>query len=160
MSYDNDALARLESRIEIEELKARYFRYLDTKNWTGLRSVYTDDATFTARGVVHRGADAVVAFIESQLRPDVTSIHHGHMPEIEITNDRATAIWAMEDTINRPDGTGFHGCGHYHDRYERTADGWKIAESTLSRLVFEPAAGRLADDERRPPELANRATPA
>ncbi|MBI0293347.1 nuclear transport factor 2 family protein [Streptomyces sp. PRKS01-29] len=41
--------------------------------------------------------------------PDLTgaapSVHHGHMPEIEITGpDTASGIWAMEDLLTFPAG--------------------------------------------------------
>jgi hypothetical protein len=34
---------------QIKQLKARYFRCMDTKDWAGLRSVFCDDAVFDAR---------------------------------------------------------------------------------------------------------------
>ena len=68
----------------------------------------------------------------------VNTVHHGHMPEIDILSDtEATGIWAMEDKLWWPEGaplTAMHGYGHYHERYVRTDDGWRIARTTLTRL--------------------------
>ena len=43
-------IERLTALEEIKELKARYFRCLDTKDWAGLQAVFSDDAEFDMRG--------------------------------------------------------------------------------------------------------------
>ena len=48
----------------IKQLKARYFRTMDTKDWAGMRQVFTDDVvmdTTDSGGGVVTGADAFVA---------------------------------------------------------------------------------------------------
>ena len=54
-------------------------------------------------------------------------MHHGHMPEIELTSDTtATGIWAMEDHLWWPEGSALqhlHGYGHYHETYVKLAGG-------------------------------------
>ena len=45
----------------IKQLKARYFRTMDTKDWAGMRQVFTDDVvvdTTDSGGGVFTGADA------------------------------------------------------------------------------------------------------
>ena len=47
----------------IKQLKARYFRTMDTKDWAGMRQVFTDDVvmdTTDSGGGVVTGADAFV----------------------------------------------------------------------------------------------------
>ena len=45
-----------------------------------------------------------MAFLEPVLQ-DVVTVHHGHMPEIELTSPTtARGIWAMEDMLRYPDG--------------------------------------------------------
>jgi uncharacterized protein (TIGR02246 family) len=122
----------------IRQLKARYFRTMDTKDWDAMRRVFTDDAvvdTTASGGGVVSGADAFMAFLREVLAGAVT-VHHGHMPEIELTSPTtATGIWALNDIIVFPDGTRLDGYGHYHETYEKGADGaWRIASSTLTRL--------------------------
>src|SRR5271163_4832520 len=49
----------------IKQLKARYCRYLDTKDWAAWRSIFTDDFlsdTSEAGGKLIAGADDFVAF--------------------------------------------------------------------------------------------------
>jgi uncharacterized protein (TIGR02246 family) len=130
----------------IRQLKARYFRTMDTKDWAGMRGVFTDDVvmdTTASGGGVVEGADAFLAFLEPTLR-DVLTVHHGHMPEIELTSPTtATGIWSMEDMLRWPDGTEMHAYGHYHETYEKSDGNWRIKSSTLTRLRqdFTPAPG-------------------
>ena len=73
----------------IRQLKARYFRTMDTKDWDGMRQVFTDDVvmdTTEAGGGLVTGADEFMAFLREALDGAVT-VHQGHMPEIELTSD-------------------------------------------------------------------------
>ena len=128
----------------IRQLKARYFRMMDTKDWAGMRKVFADDVRMEVEdegGVIHEGADDFMVFLTGVLEGVVTT-HHGHMPEIEITSPTtATGIWAMEDMLRWPDGTEMHGYGHYHETYVKIDGEWKIKSSHLTRLRtdFTPA---------------------
>ena len=124
----------------IKRLKARYFRTMDTKDWVGMREVFTDDVvvdTTESGGGVIVGADAFMAFLRETLA-DVVTVHHGHMPEIELTSaTTATGIWALQDILKWPNGAELHGYGHYHENYLKTGDEWRIASTTLTRLHME-----------------------
>ncbi len=148
-----DLVQRLEAIEEIKQLKARYFRCLDTKDWEAFADVFTPDARMDMSGEVRGGSDegvttgsrAIAAFVRRMVG-DVTTVHHGHTPEIEVTSpSTATGVWAMEDKLRWPDGAplaAMHGYGHYHDRYEMADGGWRIKSTTLTRLRvdFEPGA--------------------
>jgi hypothetical protein len=124
----------------IKQLKARYFRTMDTKDWTAMRQVFTDDVvidTTGSGGPVVVGADEFLAYVQTRLE-DAVTVHHGHMPEIEITSpSTARGIWALQDVILQPDGSRMQGYGHYHETYELVGDAWKIKSSTLTRLHLE-----------------------
>jgi uncharacterized protein (TIGR02246 family) len=121
----------------IRQLKARYFRTMDTKDWDGMREVFTDDVivdTSAAGGNVVSGADGFIEFLKETLRGAVT-VHQGHMPEIELTSPTtATGIWALNDLVIWPNGTRLDGYGHYHETYEKVGDEWLIKTSELTRL--------------------------
>ena len=121
----------------IKQLKARYFRMMDTKDWDGMRQVFADDVlidTTDSGGRVVEGADDFMAGLRGLLA-DVVTVHHGHMPEIELTSPTtATGIWAMEDWLRWPDGMELHGAGHYHETYEKIDGHWRIKAMTLTRL--------------------------
>ena len=124
----------------IRRLKARYFRTMDTKDWAGMRQVFTDDVvidTSEAGGDLISGADAFMAFLHEALG-GATTVHQGHMPEIDITSDTtATGIWALNDIVIWPNGVRLDGYGHYHETYEKVGDDWKIASSKLTRLLTD-----------------------
>jgi len=126
----------------IKQLKARYFRTMDTKDWSAMRRLFTDDVvmdTTESGGGVVMGADVFMAFLQQALAEALT-VHHGHMPEITLTSPTtATGIWALHDEIEWPDGTRMQGDGHYHETYELVAGEWRIASSTLTRLRMDLA---------------------
>lgn len=121
----------------IKQLKARYFRLMDTKDWDGFRACFTDDVVVdvSADGAgVFEGLDAFLDMLVPTMT-NVVSAHHGHMPEIEITSDAtATGIWAMEDNLTFGENMSLHGFGHYHETYRKVDGAWKIASTRLTRL--------------------------
>jgi hypothetical protein len=124
---------------EIRNLKARYFRYLDTRRWQDLRGLLTDDFTGDFGASDEEQFASPEAFIEGLQRnlKDATTVHHGHMPEIEVHNaDQASAIWAMEDIVHTPEYE-LHGYGHYVDEYRRVDGKWCIDRSRLTRLKLD-----------------------
>lgn len=128
--------------LAIHTLKARYFRCIDTRDWAALRTLFTPDATlhFTEAQDAPLGLEASISFIASGMEGS-TSVHHGHMPEIEIVSPvAASGIWAMEDRLwwqpgstSRLGLTTLHGCGHYYETYARDDAGWRIRSLRLVR---------------------------
>ena len=117
---------------------------MDTKDWAGWRQLFTDDliantdsgpakADGSHRHPEIADADRFVSFVIEALG-DRPTVHHCHMPEIEILSDeRARGIWAMEDVVQFPTGM-LHGYGHYREEYRQDHDGeWRIARLHLTR---------------------------
>nr|WP_231377838.1 nuclear transport factor 2 family protein [Sphingobium sp. JAI105] len=128
---------------EIKQLKARYFRCVDGKDWDGFRAVFAADAAFDISndrpGCILIGPDSIAEAASTPLTGCI-SIHHGHCPEIEVISETtATGIWAMEDMLRwdaqsaRPNRT-LHGYGHYHETYVKQDGGWRIQSLKLVRL--------------------------
>lgn len=147
-----DQVAILLAKTEIAELKARYCRAVDSKDWVLYRSIFADEGSFDITTDMPEGGlfDDPDAFVENARNglTGVVSVHHVHNPEIEVTSDRtAKAIWAMEDMLEWSDDSGapgqkLHGMGHYIETYEKVGGRWVIKTLTLSRLRrdFTPAA--------------------
>ena len=142
-------IERLLAIEEIKQLKARYFRCIDTKAFEELRTVFAEDAVFDFREALHdpllgyaegvdptppvEGLDNIVDAVGDALKV-AQSVHQGHMPEIELTSDTtAKGIWPMEDYVLNGDFE-FRGYGHYRETYEKTPDGWRIKTSLITRL--------------------------
>jgi len=121
----------------IRQLKARYFRTMDTRDWASMRRVFSDDVvvdTTDSGGTVITGADEFMSFLQQTLA-GVISVHHGHMPEIELTSaTTAQGIWAMEDMLRWSDGRELHGYGYYHESYVKIDGAWYISRLKLTRL--------------------------
>ena len=143
-----DATERLQAVEEIKALKARYFRCIDTKDWEGFRSVFADDAVMDMTEAqagpdagITRGADAICAHVRSTMER-FDSVHHGHMPEIDVTGpSTASGVWAMDDELFWTSRGGqarrMHGWGHYHETYAKVSDHWLIVSTRLTRLRVE-----------------------
>lgn len=124
---------------ELKQLKARYCRLLDAKDWTAWRQLFTDDFvsdTSGAGGTVVEGADAFVDFTRRQLgKPSQVTAHQVHSPELElVSRTAARGVWALEDVVRLAPGVNLRGYGHYHETYEKRDGRWYIASSTLTRL--------------------------
>jgi hypothetical protein len=149
-----DASTTLLAMEDIKRLKGQYFRFMDTKDWASLRTVFCDDATFDARASlsidgngdsgraaesndwIYHGGDVIAAFIQGAVGASRT-VHHGHCHEIEILSDtEARGVIAMEDQIWDEAGAvvTLHGCGHYHETYRKVDGQWRIHTSRITRL--------------------------
>ena len=125
----------------IKQLKARYFRTMDTKDWAGMRQVFTDDVivdTTASGGGIVTGADAFVEFLQATLDGAVT-VHHGHMPEIDVTSP-ATATRDLgapgRHSLARRDPP-CTGTATITRPTAKSAAEWRIASSTLTRLHMD-----------------------
>ena len=140
---------RLAACFAISQVKARYCRFLDTKNWDAYGALFTEDFELdvsegTSQPLI-RGRDAALQMIRGAVGAARTA-HQVHNPEIEfVGRDEAHVIWAMQDRVQwdaeraaRLGGvTGLTGYGHYHERYVRQNGEWKIAASKLTRLHLD-----------------------
>jgi hypothetical protein len=149
---------------EIKHLKARYFRHLDSKRWEAWTEVFTEDLEFVyvdpsvqnvpaeaqrlANGQAQVGRDLLVAFVSASMER-VTTVHHGHMPEIAFVDaDTATGRWGLTNhcEFTAADGSNqwSHGYGHYDDVYVRTGAGWRIRRCEFYRRDMDaPALGAM-----------------
>ena len=133
---------------QIKQLKARYFRLMDTKQWDEFAELWARDAVAGRGDAALRGRQAIVDYIVGQSERART-VHHGHMPEIEVLPDgTARGIFAMFDSYEERAGDppkGFTGYGHYHDTFVVEDGSWRIASTVLKRLRIVPMPGGLPD---------------
>jgi len=141
-----DIVGELEA---IKQLKARYCRFLDTKDVVAWRALFADDVVGAVDLAVSTGGadprttpplEGVEQFASMVLAvvADAATMHHCHTPEITLTSDMtATGIWAMEDRLVYPDGRRVVGAGHYHETYEKRDGSWRIKSLHLTRTFFE-----------------------
>jgi hypothetical protein len=132
----------------IRRLKARYCRFLDTKDYEAWKALFAPDVVVKLDMAISTGG------ADGQTAPDLNGLdefvpvvlggvehaqtkHHVHTPEIDLTsNTTASAIWAMEDLLLFPDGGELFGAGHYHETYEKRDGGWVITSLHLTRTIL------------------------
>lgn len=134
----------------IKQLKARYCRYIDTKDWEGLRSVFADDAV-SGPGIGVEGGEPTVGAAKivdrvERVLGSAQTVHRVFMPEIEIISaEEARAVWAFEDRlwgwVSSPATMGallnLQGFGRYHETYVKQDGCWRIATTRIHRLRME-----------------------
>lgn len=151
------AFKNLQQFLDLEDikiLKSRYCRYIDTKRWEDLNSIFTSDVRFDGFASAPTGSDGrdFIKGVSGRLAEAFTK-HHCHTPEINFTSENtARGIWSMSDYMEWPDAIGLDdapqsrglfGFGYYEEDYRREADGnWRMSFLRLVRTRLVP----LADD--------------
>ncbi|MFC4000150.1 nuclear transport factor 2 family protein [Prauserella oleivorans] len=134
-----EQVRRLVAIEEIKQLKARYFRAVDLKLWDEFAQLFTADlqidfAESTSKPMTRE------QFVDSARRhfDGAMSVHHGHMPEIEIIDEtHARGVWPMFDLVETPEDSTYQshtGYGHYREEYRKEDGRWKICRTQLTRL--------------------------
>ncbi|WP_199255138.1 nuclear transport factor 2 family protein [Mycolicibacterium mengxianglii] len=126
-------------RENIERVKYRYLRALDTKHWADFADTLTEDvvgAYGSSVGEEHHftDRDALVEYMRASLPANVITEHRVTHPEIVVDGDSATGTWYLQDRVIVADfDFMLIGAAFYEDTYRRTADGWKIASTGYQR---------------------------
>lgn len=133
----------------IEELKYRYLRAVDTRDWAAFADTVTDDveagygSKVGGKALNFTGRDALIEYLSGAMVSTMATEHRVDHPIIEIDGDEATGSWYLQDKVMIPEyDVLIIGAAFYTDTYRRTADGWRIAATGYER-TFE-ATGTLS----------------
>jgi len=150
-----DRLQELLDYKDIVELKARFGRLADVKDWEGFKDCFAPDATFDlGMGQLMQGAETYAYAVRDMLE-GATSLHRFSMPEITFHGpDEASGIWVLHDYNEwQPDPVtgercGYNGHGREYETYRRFDGGWKITSwrlryDRLDPLPREPLPGSI-----------------
>lgn len=119
---------------QIKQLKYRYLRTLDLKQWDEYAECFLPEVTCDYAGLVFEDRDALVDYMRENLGEGLISMHHAHHPEIAVDGDEATGQWYLEDKVIVPElDFVLEGAAFYSDRYVRTPHGWRIAHTGYRR---------------------------
>jgi bile-acid 7alpha-dehydratase len=132
----------LEDIEAIKQLKAKYFRCLDNKQWDELSDCFTEHATtHYADGEYQlNGRDQIMTFLKAGLgRSSFFGFHQGHHPEIElITETTAKGAWSSHYYMIDTDQQLTMQCGcFYHDTFEKEGGRWRISSVGYTRIFEE-----------------------
>jgi len=149
------AAERLTAIEAIRNLKAKYWRGVDTADGALVRSILASDCVLDYMGcctdpvtgkdhmpqmnIVLRGRDSWQT--ENLEGPRIVTVHQGHQAEIEVTGETtANGLWVFTDRFFIPPGgpfTRLTGYGHYHETYAVEGGAWKLKTTRITRLWVE-----------------------
>ena len=144
-SHPDPAVQQLLDLEAIKQLKARYFRFIDTKDWAAFRDLFTDDCKhyLPQESPTPFMTNAEYFPMLREMLDPGTTVHHGHMPEITFLSDsEAEGIWSMDDyvQVDPPSGrVSIKGYGYYRETYRKGDDGcWRISSKHNDRIRVDP----------------------
>jgi SnoaL-like domain len=134
-----------EDLVEIEAIKNvkyRYLRAVDTRDWELLATTLTDDActAYSSGKLSFEGRDAIIEFLRTSMpAKDMLTSHKVHQPEIELTSPTtAKARWGLEDVvIVVPANLTIRGAAIYEDDMVKVNGEWRISRTGYHRLYEE-----------------------
>ena len=122
---------------EICQLKYRYLRTLDTKQWEEFEECFVPEATGDYNGLVFDDRAALVDYMRTNVGEGLVTLHQAHHPEIVVDGDTAEATWYLHDKVFVPEyDVAIEGAAFYRDRYVRTPEGWRLSHVGYER-TFE-----------------------
>jgi hypothetical protein len=124
---------------EIQQVKYRYLRALDTKHWDEFADTLTEDIVGDYGGSLGEehhftDRDSLVEFMRTSMPANVITEHRVTHPEITVNGDEANGTWYLQDRVIVPEfNFMLFGAAFYDDRYRRTPDGWRISATGYER---------------------------
>lgn len=138
MATTEQLLQQLLQTEAIKQLKYRYFRLLDMKQFDALAELMTEDVTtsYDNGRNAFENRDQAIAFFSENMAKTLYHQHHGHHPEITFQDENnASGIWHFEDTVFATEvSVVIRGAGIYYDEYVKQDGEWKIAHTGYERL--------------------------
>lgn len=129
----------LEAIEQIRQLKARYFRGIDTADKSLVAECLAKDVSIHFIGgsyeIAMEGADKVVEFLQQAFHKDAAASHFGHHPEISVSGESATGVWYLHDIFfDLARNIETSGAAIYRDRYSKINNQWKIQHTGYKRV--------------------------
>ena len=138
-------LQAIADRFEIEALRGEYTDAVMMRDYDRLASLFTDDGAvrmphINEEAVTREEIRAGVARLQDLLDVFVQNTHPG---SVQLEGDTALGRAYISELVRFLDGRPQLNYAVYHDRYERTPDGWKFAERVyeIRYLDAAPLAG-------------------
>jgi SnoaL-like domain len=147
---EGDALSGIDRYVAIEQIrltKARYCAAVDDHDWSGLRSVFTDDCVmdWPLPGREVKTPDQFVGFLAEAMPASIQTRHHTQNLQVEFTSQTEAVVrWDHENWTWFADGShpNIQQWGQYRERYRNTGAQWQIAYFSEQHLFNSPAAKR------------------
>ncbi len=155
-----NGLQRIGDRVEIEALRAEFTDAVMMRDYDRLA------ALFTAHGALRipdipvdlAGQDAIRAWGAEVPQFVEYLVQTAHAGTLRLDGDTASGRVFIHEIVSARDGRSGLNYAIYHDRYQRTHDGWRFAERVyeIKYLDTSPLTGAPP----KPPEPAQQPTVA
>jgi ketosteroid isomerase-like protein len=138
-------LQAIADRVEIEALRGEFTDAAMMRDRARLASLFTEDGALRMPNIPAEavGREAIRTQGEQlQARWDFF-VQNTHPGTIQIDGDTATGRAYIQEVVRTLDGIEGVNFAIYHDRYQRTPDGWKFSERVyeVRYLDTTPLAG-------------------
>jgi ketosteroid isomerase-like protein len=136
-------------RVEIEALRGEFTDAAMMRDWDRAASLFTHDGALRMH-VEFAGREEIRAGIEEQQGRLDYFVQNTHPGVIQLAGDTASGRAYMSELIRLRDGSSHLNYAIYHDRYQRTPDGWKFTERAyeIRYLDTTPLAGSVPGSDR------------
>jgi ketosteroid isomerase-like protein len=145
-------LRSIADRVEVEALRGEFADAANMSDYDRAASLFTPDGVLRMphASVELVGQEQIRAFGARRDSFVEYLIQNTHPGTIQIDGDTATGRAYLSEVIRLRDGSSHLNYGIYHDRYQRTDDGWKFAERVyeIRYLDTTPLAGSVPQPAR------------
>ncbi|NUT38445.1 MAG: nuclear transport factor 2 family protein [Thermoactinospora sp.] len=132
-------------RVEIEALRGEFTDAATMGDFDRLAALFTPDGALRMPNVPVDlvGHEQMRAWRERRDAFVELFVQQTHSGSIQLDGDTATGRAYMQEVIKTRDGQWHRNFAIYHDRYARTADGWRFTERVYEvRLLDEDRPGK------------------
>jgi ketosteroid isomerase-like protein len=126
-------------RFEIEELRAEFADAALMKDWDRFAALFTADGAWRMPDIKIEfdSREAIRAGIERLQHNWEFFVQNTHPGTIRLDGDTATGRTYIEEFGRFHDGRSHWNYALYHDRYQRTSEGWKFTERVFEVRYFD-----------------------
>ena len=137
-------------RVEIEALRGEFTDAVMMRDYDRVAALFTPDGVWRMPNVPVEleGREAIRAW--GRRVPDVVDflVQNAHPGLIRLGGDAASGRTYISEVVRALDGRGAQNYAIYHDRYQRTDDGWKFAERVYE-IRYEDSSPLAGSPPRR-----------
>jgi len=128
-------------RVEIEALRGEYSDAAMMCDYDRVASLFTPDGALRMPNVPVdlEGRDQIRGWSDRRDALVEHFIQTTHPGTIQLDGDTATGRAYLHELIRLRDGSSYLNYAIYHDRYQRTADGWKFTERVYEVRYLDTA---------------------
>ena len=157
-------LQAIADRVEIEALRGEFSDAVMMNDHDRLASLFTRDGVvrIPEAGIEAAGPEEIRALGERRQALMDYFVQTTHPGTIQLDGDTATGRAYLSELVRTRDGGSHLNYFVYHDRYQRTPDGWKFTERVAEFRYLEttPLAGSAPSAAGEPVGLTARNTSA